>query len=69
MASDQIDAAVTIDLPRLQMREVLAGRWRCCLNCDNWRESKSICEKFQQRPPTDIITASCPEWFAVGIPF
>lgn len=66
-----------IDLPRLQMREVLAGRWRCCYNCDNWREHldemgkpvEPLCKLFGVRPPTDVIITSCPEWFASGIPF
>jgi hypothetical protein len=68
--------SVKIDLPLLQMREVVAGRWRCCWNCDNWREnaqgagsSNPLCTKFNQHPPTEVIIVGCAEWFASGIPF
>jgi hypothetical protein len=76
MASEIITIPVVIDLPRLQMREVLAGRWRCCFNCAEWREntqgngdSDPLCTKFKTRPPTEIIVVGCAEWFASGIPF
>ena len=69
MASESITVPVTIDLPRLQMREVLAGRWRCCWNCDNFRKTPEECDKFKQRPPVDVIVVGCPEWYASGIPF
>jgi hypothetical protein len=68
----------TVDMPRLQMREVLAGRWRCCWNCDNWKEhvddkgnslSAPICSLFHERPPTEVIIVGCSEWYASGIPF
>jgi hypothetical protein len=65
-----------IDIPRLQMREILSGRWRCCWNCDNWREHDNstgvpspICTLYKERPPTEVIIVGCPEWFASGIPF
>lgn len=71
-------APFTVDVPRLQMREVMAGRWRCCWNCDKWTEGHNEmstntaaprCRLFNQRPPTEVIIVGCPEWFASGIPF
>jgi hypothetical protein len=69
-------AVVKIDVPVLQMKEVYAGRWRCCFNCVAWREnadgaggSNPTCTKFGQRPPTEVIVVGCQEWFASGIPF
>jgi hypothetical protein len=64
-----MDDVVQIDVPRLQMREVLAGRWRCCFNCDNWRRSEDSCHKFNEQPPIDVLIVGCSEWFAAGIPF
>jgi|PlaIllAssembly_1097288.scaffolds.fasta_scaffold48569_2 hypothetical protein len=67
-----------IDVPRLQMREILAGRWRCCWNCDHWKEHvdnkgedlrEPRCEHFGERPPTEVIIVGCSDWFASGIPF
>jgi hypothetical protein len=58
-----------IDIPRLQMREILAGRWRCCWNCDNWSHKHEVCDKYKEKPPTEVIIVGCCEWFASGIPF
>lgn len=30
-----------------------------CLNCKHWNYGKELCDKFNSRPPADIIVFSC----------
>lgn len=41
-----------------------------CLNCKHWNYGDEICNKYNARPPTEIIIYSCPEYEDNGdIPF
>lgn len=42
--------------------------WRTCINCFHWKESKSLCTKFNALPPPHVILYSCVEW-KFEIPF
>lgn len=36
--------------------------YQSCLNCKHWNFGKELCEKFNAKPPPDIIVYSCPEY-------
>ena len=54
-ALDAVKAAIT--------REFNTGRvsfpYKNCLNCAHWNEVSEICNKFNSRPPAEIIVYSC----------
>jgi len=33
-----------------------------CLNCKHWDFGKDLCNKFNVKPPTEIIVYSCPAY-------
>lgn len=45
------------------IREFKIGRvsfpYKNCLNCIHWNEANEICNKFNSRPPVEIIVYSC----------
>lgn len=36
--------------------------YQSCLNCKHWNFGKDICDKFNVKPPADIIVYSCPDY-------
>jgi len=36
--------------------------YQSCLNCKHWHYGKELCEKFNAKPPPDVIVYSCPEY-------
>ena len=48
------------------VRQFKTGRvsfpYRNCLNCKCWNEANEICNKFNARPPAEIIVYSCPAY-------
>lgn len=34
---------------------------KCCLTCDNFKETEEICMKFKMKPPARVIAFSCGE--------
>lgn len=44
------------------------GILHSCVNCEEWNEERSVCDKFATLPPPDVIVYGCPEW-NIEIPF
>lgn len=40
-----------------------------CLNCKYWNFDMDGCNKFQAKPPTEIIVYSCEHYEEIDIPF
>lgn len=40
---------------------VSQGWLKTCLNCHYWHKPQEKCDKYNQRPPAEIIVAGCPD--------
>lgn len=51
-----------------QKRVILHHNWATCLNCEYWDAAKEHCEKFDAKPPLEVVVVGCNDWIE-DIPF
>lgn len=43
--------------------------WNSCINCANFNKESEVCNKFNARPPAEIIVIGCGEYIIDIIPY
>lgn len=53
---------------QMQKSLIASGQFPTCTGCEFWNRNKEVCEKYNMKPPAEVIVTGCVNYES-AIPF